>query len=150
MLPALHRSDAQFNSYDSCTGSRKNCGKGRSRPKIISTVRAEAATRRERASSLKPKLLAADTAYGTGHFLGWLVGRGIAPHIPVRDASERDDGTFSRSDFRWDRRHGVSICLHTTGPCTTATCSATAPPNSTAMLVQDAMLSEYGCPTGTP
>src|SRR6266404_4388020 len=23
---------------------------------------------------------------------------------PVRDASERDDGTFSRSDFRWDRR----------------------------------------------
>jgi hypothetical protein len=124
-------------------------------PKIISTVRAEAATRRERASSLKPKRLAADTAYGTGHFLGWLVGRGIAPHIPVRDASERDDGTFSHSDFRWDRRHGVSICpnnkvLHTTEPRTTATCSATAPPNSTAMLVQDAMLSEYGCPTGTP
>ena len=97
----------------------------------------------------------ADTAYGTGHFLGWLVGRGIAPHIPVRDASERDDGTFSRSDFRWDRRHGVYICpnnkvLHTTGPCTMATCSATAPPNSTAMLLQEAMLSEYGCPTGTP
>ena len=89
-------------------------------PKIISTVRAGAATRRERASSLKPKRLAADTAYGTGHFLGWLVGRGIAPHIPVRDASERDDGTFSRSDFRWDKRRGVYICpnnkvLHTTG-----------------------------------
>jgi len=45
---------------------------------------------------LKPKRLAADTAYGTGHFLGWLVGRGIAPHIPVRDASERDDGTFAQ------------------------------------------------------
>ena len=49
-----------------------------------------------------------------------MVGRGIAPHIPVRDASERDDGTFSRSDFRWDRRRGVYICptnklLHTTG-----------------------------------
>ena len=34
-------------------------------------------------------------------------------------ASERDDGTFSRSDFRWDRRRGVYICpnnkvLHTT------------------------------------
>jgi hypothetical protein len=96
---------------------------------------------------LKPKRLA-DTAYGTGDFLGWVVGRGIAPHIPVRDASERDDGTFSHSDFRWDRRHGVSICpnnkvLHTTGPCTMATCSATAPPNSTAMLLQDAMLSEW-------
>jgi hypothetical protein len=48
------------------------------------------------------------------------VGRRIAPHIPVRDASERDDGTLSRRDFRWDRRRGVYICpnnkvLHTTG-----------------------------------
>jgi len=76
--------------------------------------------RTERRFSLKPKRLAADTAYGTGGFLGWLVGRGIAPHIPVRDASERDDGTFSRSDFRWEGRRGVYICpnskvLHTTG-----------------------------------
>src|SRR5579864_5346574 len=70
--------------------------------------------------NLKPKRLAADTAYGTGRFLGWLVGRGIAPHIPVRDAGEREDGTFSRSDFRWDRRRGVYMCpnnkvLHSTG-----------------------------------
>src|SRR5215469_1943908 len=76
--------------------------------------------RTERCFRLKPKRLAADTAYGTGRFLGWLVGRGIAPHIPVRDASERDDGTFSRSDFRWDERRGVYICQnnkvqHTTG-----------------------------------
>jgi hypothetical protein len=55
--------------------------------------------RTERRFSLKPKRLAANTAYGTGRFLGWLVGRGIAPHIPVRDASGRDDGTFSRSDM---------------------------------------------------
>src|SRR3954451_23318115 len=76
--------------------------------------------RTERRFDLKPKRLAADTAYGTGRFLGWLVGHRIAPHIPVRDASERDDGTFSRSDFRWNRRRGVYICpnnkvLHTTG-----------------------------------
>jgi transposase len=76
--------------------------------------------RTERRLDLKPKRVAADTAYGTGRFLGWLVGRGIAPHIPVRDAGERDDGTFSRSDFRWDRRRGVYICpnnkvLHSTG-----------------------------------
>ncbi len=76
--------------------------------------------RAERCFSLKPKRLAADTAYGTGRFLDWLVGRGIAPHIPVRDASERADGTFSRSDFRWDERRGVYICpndkvLQTTG-----------------------------------
>jgi hypothetical protein len=76
--------------------------------------------RTERRFAVKPKWLAADTAYGTGRFLGWLVGQRITPHIPVRDASERDDGTFSRSDFRWDRRRGVYICpnnkvLHTTG-----------------------------------
>ena len=71
-------------------------------------------------SESKPKRLAADTAYGTGRFLGWLVGHGIAPHIPVRNASERDDGTFARSDFRWDKRRRVYICpnnkvLHTIG-----------------------------------
>ena len=76
--------------------------------------------RTERCFGMKPKRLAADTAYGTGRFLGWLVGRRIAPHIPVRDASERVDGTFSRSDFRWDRQGGVYICpnnkvLHSTG-----------------------------------
>ncbi|MGB7097277.1 MAG: IS1182 family transposase [Xanthobacteraceae bacterium] len=76
--------------------------------------------RTEQRFHLKPKRLAADTAYGTCRFLGWLVGCGIAPHIPVRDASERDDGTFSRSDFQWDRRRGVYVCpnnkvMHTTG-----------------------------------
>ena len=76
--------------------------------------------RTKRRFDLKPKRLAADTAYGTGRFLGWLVGCRIVPHIPVRDASQRDDGTFSRSDFRWDRRRGVYICpndkvLRTTG-----------------------------------
>src|SRR6516225_4158741 len=39
--------------------------------------------RTERCFRSKPKRLAADTAYGTGRFLGWLVGCGIAPHIPV-------------------------------------------------------------------
>jgi len=76
--------------------------------------------RTERHFGLKPKRLAADTAYGISRFLDWLVSRRIAPHIPVRDASERDDGTFSRSDFRWERRRGVYICpnnkvLHTSG-----------------------------------
>jgi transposase len=60
--------------------------------------------------ALKPKRLLADTAYGTGRFLGWLVGRRIVPHIPVRDMSERKDGTFSRSDFLWKKRRNVYIC----------------------------------------
>jgi transposase len=67
--------------------------------------------RTEQRFDLKPKRLAADTAYGTGRFLGWLVkDKKITPHIPVRDKSDRDDGTFSRSDFRWDKRRGHYIC----------------------------------------
>jgi transposase len=59
---------------------------------------------------LKPKRLAADTAYGTGKFLGWLLKTGITPHIPVWDKSAREDGTLSRSEFRWDKRREVYIC----------------------------------------
>src|SRR5947199_3251965 len=54
--------------------------------------------RTEETLGLKPDRLAADTAYGTGKFLGWLVGTGITPQIPVWDKSRREDGTFSRSD----------------------------------------------------
>jgi transposase len=76
--------------------------------------------RTDKRLGLKPKRLAADTAYGTGKFLGWLIDAGIAPHIPVWDKSTREDGTLSRSDFRWDKRRGVYICpnnkvLHTSG-----------------------------------
>jgi hypothetical protein len=69
----------------------------------------------------KPKRLAADTAYGTGKFLGWLVKeKKITPHIPVWEKSDRQDGVFSRSDFQWDKKREVHICpngkrLHTSG-----------------------------------
>src|SRR5213596_2821267 len=60
--------------------------------------------RTQKCFGLKPKRLAADTAYGTGKFLGWLVKvKKIIPHIPVWEKSDRRDGIFSRSDFRWDR-----------------------------------------------
>src|ERR1700758_739640 len=52
--------------------------------------------RTEQRLGLKPERLMADTAYGTDKFLGWLVGTGIAPHIPVWEMSNRNDGTFSR------------------------------------------------------
>ena len=66
--------------------------------------------RTEQALGLKPDRLAADTAYGTGKFLGWLVGTGITPHIPVWERSDREDGTFSRSDFTFDRERNVYVC----------------------------------------
>jgi IS5 family transposase len=77
--------------------------------------------RTERRFGLKPKRLAADTAYGSGPNLNWLVkDKDIAPHIPVIDKSKRDDGTFSREDFTFDKERNVYICpagklLTTTG-----------------------------------
>jgi transposase len=67
--------------------------------------------RTEQRFNLKPKRLAADTAYGTGKFLGWLVKKKkIIPHIPVWEKSDRRDGIFSRSDFRWDSKRGIYVC----------------------------------------
>jgi transposase len=67
--------------------------------------------RTEQRFNLKPKRLAADTAYGTGKFLGWLVkNKKNNPHIPVWEKSDRRDGIFSRSDFRWDSKRGVYVC----------------------------------------
>jgi transposase len=60
--------------------------------------------------SLKPDYLAGDVAYGTGAMLGWLVERGIDPHIPVWDKGKRDDGTFSRGDFSYDKERGIYVC----------------------------------------
>ena len=76
--------------------------------------------RTEKIFGLKPKRLVADTAYGTGKFLGWLIGAGVTPHIPVWDKSTREDGTFSRGDFTFDKDRNVYICptgklLKTTG-----------------------------------
>jgi len=70
--------------------------------------------------ALKPRRIAGDVAYGTGEMLGWLVERGIAPHIPVWDRSKRDDGNFSTSDFTFDEGRDLYVCpggktLKTTG-----------------------------------
>ncbi len=77
--------------------------------------------RTEERFNIKPKRLAADTAYGSGPNLNWLVkDKDIAPHIPVIDKSKREDGTFSREDFRFDKERNVYVCpanktLTTTG-----------------------------------
>jgi len=80
--------------------------------------------RTEKTFGLKPQCLAADTAYGTGKFLAWIVGQKITPYIPVWDKSTRDDGTFSRSDFAFDKEKNVYTCpagktLPTTGHVST-------------------------------
>ena len=60
---------------------------------------------------LCPARLAGDSGYGSAEMLNWLVHeRGIEPHVPVFDKSERKDGTFSRDDFTYDREADAYIC----------------------------------------
>ena len=77
--------------------------------------------RTEERFGLKPKRLAADSAYGSAPTLDWLVNdKKIEPHIPVIDMERRQDGTFSRDDFTYDKSRDVYTCpagklLTTTG-----------------------------------
>jgi transposase len=70
---------------------------------------------------LKPKRLVGDTAYGAAPMLNWIVNdKQIEPHIPVWEKSQRNDGTFSRSDFKFDHESCSYECpagrqLRTTG-----------------------------------
>lgn len=46
--------------------------------------------------------------------------KGIAPHIPVWDRSKREDGTFSREDFTFDKARDIYTCP--AGKALTTTC----------------------------
>jgi transposase len=67
--------------------------------------------RTETCFGIKPKWLAADTAYGAAPNLDWLVNeKGIAPHVPVINKSKRDDGTFSCEEFVYDKERDIYTC----------------------------------------
>jgi transposase len=71
---------------------------------------------------LYPARLMGDSAYGSAGMLGWLVHEhGIEPHVAVFDKSGRQDGTFSRDDFRYDHARDVYHCPGGTKLATTGT-----------------------------
>jgi hypothetical protein len=58
-----------------------------------------------------PSRLVADGGYGSADMVGWLVDeRGIEPRVRLIDKAERRDGTFSRSDFAFDRERNLYVC----------------------------------------
>jgi hypothetical protein len=73
--------------------------------------------RTEACFGIKPDWLAADTAYGSAPNLDWLVNeKGISPHVPVIDKSKRDDGTFSREEFVYDKERDIYTCPASKSP----------------------------------
>jgi len=82
-------------------------------------------TRVKETFGIKPQRLLGDTAYGTADILGWTVDNGIEPHSPVWEKTQRKDGTFSSTDFVFNKEDNEYICptgkrLHTTGRVTKA------------------------------
>jgi hypothetical protein len=73
-------------------------------------VAQEMIDRVEARHAITPHRLAADTAYGSGPTLSWLVEeKGIEPHIPVWDRTDGKPETFGWSAFRWDE---AGDCYH--------------------------------------
>ncbi len=65
----------------------------------------------EERTGIKPQRLIGDMAYGNAEMLAWMVDeKGIEPHIPVWDKTQRADDTLSSSDFRWDEQANEYRC----------------------------------------
>jgi len=66
--------------------------------------------RTEQRLDLKPDWLAADTAYGTGKLLAWLLSKNNHAAYPRVGRYPSADGMFSRSDFTYDAERDVYVC----------------------------------------
>jgi hypothetical protein len=66
--------------------------------------------RTEERFGLKPERLVGDAAYGGAPMLNGWSRRRASRHISRFDKSKRDDGTFSRSDFRYHPTGEVYHC----------------------------------------
>jgi len=65
----------------------------------------------EAKNEIKPDRLIGDTAYGTTEMVAWMLDeKGIEPHVPLWEKSERKDGTFSISQFTYDAEQDCYRC----------------------------------------
>jgi hypothetical protein len=67
-------------------------------------------TRTQESFGLTPETPAANAAYGSGLMLGWLMRRGIEPHIPILDREHQTKAYFTRADFTFDATANAFIC----------------------------------------
>ena len=57
-----------------------------------------------------PDVLAADTAYGSGHFLSWAEGHGIEPHAPTASDRKGRDLVPIKEAFAYDEERDLYVC----------------------------------------
>jgi transposase len=59
---------------------------------------------------IQPEILGADTGYGSGEFLAWLLERQIQPHIPVMDRWHQNHRLYTREAFHYDPSANAYRC----------------------------------------
>ena len=59
---------------------------------------------------VQPRVLAADTGYGSGHFLAWLEKQGIEAHVPVIDHRHRQKRYLPKHAFAYDPKSDTYTC----------------------------------------
>jgi hypothetical protein len=59
-----------------------------------------------------PRQLAADTGYGSGHFLDWLERQGIAAHVPLANSRDGTGRRPPRAAFAYDAASDTCTCPH--------------------------------------
>ena len=61
--------------------------------------------------AIKPTRLIGDMSYGTAELLAWMVNdKGIEPHVPLWDKTQRTDDTLSNRDFQWNKQRNEYRC----------------------------------------
>ena len=96
--------DVKFGDHHGCRGfARHPAGRGRRIADDDRADRSTALASSQNGSRRTPPMVQRPN-------LNWLVNeQGIAPHVPVIDKSQREDGTFSREDFIYDEMRNIYI-----------------------------------------
>ncbi len=65
----------------------------------------------ETKNAIKPTRLIGDTAYVTSEMVSWMIDeKDIQPHVPLWEKGERNDGTYSLSEFTYDAKEDCYRC----------------------------------------
>jgi hypothetical protein len=95
--------------------------------------------RTEQRLNLKPVWLTADTAYGTGKLLAWLLGKSITPHIPVWERFRRLMACSPVANSPTTLNE-TSMSVRMTSPCEPRGQSMMAAPGTTCHNLKSAVL----------
>jgi transposase len=89
---------------DACASAARTAEEPIAAYRMIDRVRAR--------HGVQPRILAADTGYGSGHFLDWLERQGIEAHIPLANSRDGTGKRPPKAAFIYDAASDTYACPH--------------------------------------